>query len=234
MNHPFTTSQPVIQVQGLGKAYRKHATPRSRLKILLTGHAQGQQTWALQNINFSLQRGQCLGLIGSNGAGKSTLLKLLANTLTPTTGSIKVAGRLTAILELGAGFHPEFTGRENLYFGCSLIGLSQDDITRLMPEFTAFSELQDALDRPVKTYSSGMAVRLAFALVTAVEPDVLIIDEALAVGDQHFQKMHRQNQPLSRQRLHHPLLLPQPLPHSPDLRRGHLDRSRSTPINRPH
>lgn len=181
-------TEPVIRVQNLGKAYRLHGTPRSRLWTLLTGRNTGTQHWALRRVDFSLVRGQCLGLVGSNGAGKSTLLKLLASSLRPTTGRVQVAGRLTAILELGAGFHPEFTGRENLYFGGSLIGLGADDITRLLPSITEFSELGAALERPVKTYSSGMVVRLAFALVTAVEPDVLIIDEALAVGDQHFQK----------------------------------------------
>lgn len=181
-------TEPVIRVENLGKAYRLHSTPRSRLWTLLTGRDAGTQHWALRRVDFSLARGQCLGLVGSNGAGKSTLLKLLAGSLQPTTGRVHVAGRLTAILELGAGFHPEFTGLENLYFGGSLIGMGTEDINRLLPSITEFSELGSALDRPVKTYSSGMLVRLAFALVTAVEPDVLIIDEALAVGDQHFQK----------------------------------------------
>lgn len=178
----------MIQVEGLGKAYQLHSTPRSRLWSLLTGRESGAMYWALTKVDFSLQRGQCMGLVGSNGAGKSTLLKLLASSLQPTTGRAVVNGRLTAILELGAGFHPEFTGRENLFFGGSLIGLNTDRIAELLPSISHFSELGEALERPVKTYSSGMVVRLAFALVTAVEPDVLIIDEALAVGDQHFQK----------------------------------------------
>lgn len=181
-------TEPVITVQGLGKSYRLNGAPRDRLWTLLTGQERGEQHWALQQVNFSLKRGQCLGLVGNNGAGKSTLLKLLASTLQPTTGHVTVLGRLTAILELGAGFHPEFTGRENLYFGGSVIGLMAHDIDRLLPAIVEFSELGSALDRQVKTYSSGMVVRLAFSLITAVEPDVLIIDEALAVGDQHFQK----------------------------------------------
>lgn len=128
-------------------------------------------------------------MIGDNGAGKSSLLKLLAGTLQPSTGSIERVGRVTAILELGAGFHPDFSGRDNLYFGGSLIGIDHAEMERLEPGIIEFCELGEAWpDRPVKTYSSGMAVRLAFALVTAVQPDVLIIDEALAVGDQHFQK----------------------------------------------
>mgnify|MGYP002662738252 CR=1 FL=1 len=131
---------------------------------------------------------EVLALLGDNGAGKSSLLKLLAGTLQPSTGTVRRSGRVTAILELGAGFHPDFSGRDNLYFGGSLIGISREEMARLEPEIIEFCELGEALDRPVKTYSSGMTVRLAFALVTAVQPDVLIIDEALAVGDQHFQK----------------------------------------------
>jgi lipopolysaccharide transport system ATP-binding protein len=139
-------------------------------------------------VSFELQRGECIGVIGDNGAGKSSLLKLLAGTLQPSQGRVERVGRVTAILELGAGFHPDFSGRDNLYFGGSLIGISREEMARLEPEIIEFCELGEALDRPVKTYSSGMTVRLAFALVTAVQPDVLIIDEALAVGDQHFQK----------------------------------------------
>lgn len=184
----FPDHQPVIVVEGLVKQYRLYNSPRERLWSLLTGRSSAQSHWAINGVGFQLHRGQCLGLVGNNGAGKSTLLKLLTGSLQPTAGSIKVDGRLTAILELGAGFHPEFSGRDNLYFGGSLIGLDADCITRLLPSIVEFAELAHALDRPVKTYSSGMVVRLAFALITAVEPDVLIIDEALAVGDQTFQK----------------------------------------------
>ena len=178
----------VLKVQGLGKEYKLYASPRDRLKALVTGNARHHSHWALQGVSFELQRGQCIGVIGDNGAGKSSLLKLLAGTLQPSTGSIERVGRVTAILELGAGFHPDFSGRDNLYFGGSLIGIDHQEMARLEPGIIEFCELGEALDRPVKTYSSGMAVRLAFALVTAVQPDVLIIDEALAVGDQHFQK----------------------------------------------
>lgn len=181
-------TQTVLRVRDLGKEYRLYASPRQRLKSLLTGHATHRSHWALRDVSFDLQRGQCIGVIGDNGAGKSSLLKLLAGTLQPSTGSIERVGRVTAILELGAGFHPDFSGRDNLYFGGSLIGINRDEMARLEPSIVEFSELGEAMDRPVKTYSSGMAVRLAFALVTAVQPDVLIIDEALAVGDQHFQK----------------------------------------------
>lgn len=181
-------TSPVLQVQHLGKCYRLFASPRDRLKALLGWANKSEPHWALQNVSFDLMRGQCLGIIGDNGAGKSTLLKLLAGTLQPSHGSVNRVGRVTAILELGAGFHPDFSGRDNLMFAGSFIGLGQSDMLRLADEIIAFSELGDSIDRPVKTYSSGMVVRLAFALVTVVQPEVLIIDEALAVGDQHFQK----------------------------------------------
>ena len=178
----------VLRACGLGKEYRLYDSPRQRLKALLTGRAQHRSHWALRDVSFELRRGQCIGVIGDNGAGKSSLLKLLAGTLQPTRGRVERQGRITAILELGAGFHPDFSGRDNLYFGGSMIGISHEEMARLEPEIVAFAGLGEAMSRPVKTYSSGMAVRLAFALVTAVQPDVLIIDEALAVGDQHFQK----------------------------------------------
>ncbi|PWW43738.1 lipopolysaccharide transport system ATP-binding protein [Melaminivora alkalimesophila] len=178
----------VLRVQGVGKEYRLYASPRERFKALFSSRARHRSHWALRDVSFELRRGQCIGVVGDNGAGKSSLLKLLAGTMQPTTGTVERVGRVTAILELGAGFHPDFSGRDNLYFGGSLIGIDREEMARLEPEIVAFSELGEALDRPVKTYSSGMTVRLAFALVTAVQPDVLIIDEALAVGDQHFQK----------------------------------------------
>ena len=179
---------PVLRVQGLGKEYRLYDSPRQRLKALVTGGKYHHSHWALRDVSFELYRGQCMGLIGDNGAGKSSLLKLIAGTMQPSNGRVERIGRVTAILELGAGFHPDFSGRDNLRFGGSLIGISPADMAGLEQRIIDFSELGDAIDRPVKTYSSGMVVRLAFALVTAVEPDVLIIDEALAVGDQHFQK----------------------------------------------
>jgi lipopolysaccharide transport system ATP-binding protein len=179
---------PVLRVQGLGKEYRLYDSPRQRLKALVTGGNYHHSHWALRDVSFELYRGQCMGLIGDNGAGKSSLLKLIAGTMQPSNGRVERIGRVTAILELGAGFHPDFTGRDNLRFGGNLIGISPADMAGLEQGIIDFSELGDAIDRPVKTYSSGMSVRLAFALVTAVEPDVLVIDEALAVGDQHFQK----------------------------------------------
>ena len=185
---PATSASTTLLARDLGKEYRVYASPRQRLWSLLSGGRNFTSHWALQGVSLQLQRGQCLGLIGDNGAGKSTLLKLLTGTLQPSQGQLQRNGRVTAILELGAGFHPDFSGRQNLYFGGSLIGITAAQMQRLEPEILAFAELHEAMDRPVKTYSSGMVVRLAFALVTAVEPDLLIIDEALAVGDQHFQK----------------------------------------------
>lgn len=177
-----------LSVDGVGKEYRLYDNPKDRIRALLTGKTLHKSHWALRDVSFRLHKGQCMGVIGDNGAGKSTLLKLIVGTMQPTKGQIQRAPRITAILELGAGFHPDFSGRDNLYFGGSLIGISAEEMASLESEIIAFSELGDAIHRPVKTYSSGMVVRLAFALVTAVEPDVLIIDEALAVGDQHFQK----------------------------------------------
>jgi len=181
-------SPPVLQVQGLGKRYHLYASPHERLLALLGWADRAQPHWALQDVSFALQRGQCMGVVGDNGAGKSTLLKLLAGTLQPSHGQLQRLGRVTAILELGAGFHPDFTGRDNLLFGGSFIGIGREQMQHLTADIIAFSELGEAIDRPVKTYSSGMVVRLAFALVTAVQPELLIIDEALSVGDQHFQK----------------------------------------------
>lgn len=178
----------VLKAEHLGKEYKLYDSPRKRLRALLTGGEHHRSHWALRDVSFELARGQCMGVVGNNGAGKSSLLKLIAGTLQPSVGKVERHGRITAILELGAGFHPDFTGRDNLYFGASLIGISASEMHALEQSIIDFSELGEAIDRPVKTYSSGMTVRLAFALVTALEPDVLIVDEALAVGDQQFQK----------------------------------------------
>ena len=188
MSADFNAPNAVLRTVDLGKEYRLYDSPRQRLGALLTGRASYRSQWALRGVTFELHRGQCMGVVGDNGAGKSTLLKLIAGTMKPSSGSLAQSGRVTAILELGAGFHPEFSGRDNLFFAGSLIGIGQAQMQALQDSIIEFSELGEAVDRPVKTYSSGMVVRLAFALVTAVEPDVLIVDEALAVGDQHFQK----------------------------------------------
>ena len=140
----------VLSVTGVAKEYKLYPTPRARLRALLTGKATHRSHWALNDVSFELRRGECIGVIGDNGAGKSTLLKLLAGTLQPSHGRIDRVGRVTAILELGAGFHPDFSGRDNLYFAGSLIGITHDEMARLEPEIIDFCELGEALDRPVK------------------------------------------------------------------------------------
>jgi lipopolysaccharide transport system ATP-binding protein len=177
-----------VHVDQLSKGYRQYSRPIDSLIEWLTRKPRHQMFWALQGVSFELDLGDTLGIIGDNGAGKSTLLKLLAGTLTPTLGECRINGRVSAILELGSGFHPEFSGLENIRMGCAMLGLRNKETERLLPEIIAFSELGDAVKRPVKTYSSGMYVRLAFSVVTSVNPDILVIDEALSVGDQHFQK----------------------------------------------
>jgi lipopolysaccharide transport system ATP-binding protein len=177
-----------IEAVDLSKGYRQYARPVDSLKEWLFRRPMHKVHWALRETSFQVRHGGTLGVIGSNGAGKSTLLKLLAGTMQPTGGELRVSGRVSAILELGSGFHPEFNGIENARMGCAMLGLTPAETRELLPEILEFSELGDAVRRPVKTYSSGMYVRLAFAVVTSVDPDVLVVDEALSVGDQHFQK----------------------------------------------
>ncbi|MGB4780804.1 ABC transporter ATP-binding protein, partial [Candidatus Methylomirabilis sp.] len=172
------------------KAYRIYANPKDRLKEFL---ARGRRTyhqefWALRDVSLQVPVGSTLGLIGDNGAGKSTLLQLVAGVLRPSSGEVTTRGRVSTILELGTGFNPEFTGRENAVMSGTILGIPPREMERLLPEIIDFAEIGDFFDRPVKIYSSGMYVRLAFAVATSVDPDVLIVDEALAVGDQHFQK----------------------------------------------
>jgi lipopolysaccharide transport system ATP-binding protein len=144
--------------------------------------------WIIQDINFTVEPGESLGIIGVNGAGKSTLLKMITGTTKPTTGSVKINGRVAAMLELGMGFHPEFTGRQNAYMAGQLLGITVEEISRLMPEIEEFAEIGPYIDQPVRVYSSGMQVRLAFSVATIIRPDLLIIDEALSVGDIYFQQ----------------------------------------------
>jgi len=178
-----------IQVKGLGKAYRHYNNRWSRLaEWFLPGHQQRHQlNWVLQDINFEVLAGEAVGIIGINGAGKSTLLKLITGTTQPTTGSISMTGRVAAMLELGMGFHPDFTGRQNTHMAAQLLGISVEDINRLMPDIEAFAEIGAYIDQPVRVYSSGMQMRLAFSVATAIRPDILIVDEALSVGDAYFQ-----------------------------------------------
>jgi lipopolysaccharide transport system ATP-binding protein len=178
----------VVAAEGLTKTYRVYGTPWDRLGELVTRRRRHREFHALEGVTFSLPRGEGLALIGENGAGKSTLLKILAGISAPTAGSCTVRGKIASILELGSGFHPEFTGRQNIVLNAAMLGLSQEELRRKMPDILAFSELGEFIDQPVKVYSTGMAMRLGFSIATQVEPDVLIIDEALSVGDGYFQK----------------------------------------------
>jgi lipopolysaccharide transport system ATP-binding protein len=181
--------QPAISLQNVSKVYHTYESPRHRLLELLSGGRKqyARETRALDQISFSMQPGARLGIVGENGSGKSTLLKVLAGVLTPSSGKVAVNGRVSALLELGAGFNPEIAGRENIRQFCMLHGMERDEIDMALPEIIQFSELRDAVDQPVKTYSSGMAVRLGFACAVYVQPDILIVDEALSVGDAYFQ-----------------------------------------------
>jgi ABC-type polysaccharide/polyol phosphate transport system ATPase subunit len=180
--------EATVQAEGLTKVYRSYATPWDRLLEGITRRPRHREFRALEEVSFTLPRGEGLALIGENGAGKSTLLKILAGITAPTSGAFRVSGKIASILELGSGFHPEFTGRQNIVLNAAMLGLSQEELRRKMPDIVAFSELGDFIDQPVKTYSTGMAMRLGFSIATQVEPDVLIIDEALSVGDGYFQK----------------------------------------------
>ena len=177
-----------ICAQDLGKAYKIYARPIDSLKELVLRRTYHETFWALRDVGFSLPQGGTFGVVGENGAGKSTLLKLLAGTMKSTCGTLERNGRVAALLELGMGFHPDLSGEDNIRIGCAVLGLSPSETERRLPEIVAFSELQDFIHRPVKTYSSGMSVRLSFSVATSVDPDILVIDEVLSVGDLHFQK----------------------------------------------
>lgn len=181
-------SQPVISVKEVGKTYRLYRSPMDRLWQMLWPHGKPrfQDFKALQDVSFELRRGEVIGIVGVNGAGKSTLLQLITGTITPTHGSVQTRGRVAAILELGSGFNPEFTGRENIYLNAATLGLGKVEIDARIDDIIEFAGIGEFIDQPVKTYSSGMQVRLAFSVATSVDPDVLIIDEALAVGDGAF------------------------------------------------
>ena len=200
-----------ISVSNVSKAYRIWRDPSARLKAplweavgklipktilnlnsklnLCAGNPARyfKDFYALQNVSFNIRKGESVGIVGMNGSGKSTLLQILAGTLSPSTGRIEVQGRVAALLELGSGFNPEFTGRENIYLNCAVLGLSKSEIDQQLDDIIEFSEIGDFIDQPVRTYSSGMVVRLAFSALSHVNPDILIIDEALAVGDAYFQ-----------------------------------------------
>ena len=177
-----------ITVTKLGKAYKQYPSRWARLAEWLVPLSRNRHNlkWVLQDINFTVNPGEAVGIIGINGAGKSTLLKMITGTTQPTTGSVRMTGRVAAMLELGMGFHPDFTGRQNAYMAGQLLGYTVEEITRLMPDIEAFAEIGDYIDQPVRVYSSGMQMRLAFSVATAHRPDILIVDEALSVGDAYF------------------------------------------------
>ena len=180
-----------IEVAGLGKSFSLYEKPLHRLAhILFPRHVShvAREFWALRDVSFEVERGSSIGIMGRNGSGKSTLLQLITGTLQPTEGAVRVFGRIAALLELGSGFDPEFSGRENVYLNGALLGLSREQIDTKFDAIAAFADIGEFLEQPVKTYSSGMMLRLAFAVQVQVEPDILIVDEALAVGDSLFQK----------------------------------------------
>ncbi len=195
----MSSDNVVINVANLGKCYNIYDKPLDRLKQSIIPRLYGmirkpspppyyREFWALRDISFSIKKGETVGVIGRNGSGKSTLLQLICGTLTPTSGQVETRGRITALLELGSGFNPEFTGRENVFLNGAIIGLSQKEIEARFDDIAAFADIGDFIEQPVKFYSSGMTVRLAFAVQAMVDPDILIVDEALAVGDERFQR----------------------------------------------
>jgi len=207
------SSDIAIKVENLSKCYQIYDTPRDRLKQFVYPKAKGliapvgrllgsrsplaarlaphnyyKEFWALKNVSFEVKKGETVGIIGRNGSGKSTLLQMICGTLTPTSGSVRTNGRIAALLELGSGFNPEFTGRENVNMNASILGLSQDEIDARFDDIAAFADIGNFIEQPVKTYSSGMLVRLAFAVAINVQPEILVVDEALSVGDELFQR----------------------------------------------
>lgn len=192
------SSDIAISVKNLSKRYEIYANPRDRLKQFvlprlqrLVGQAPKQyfrDFWALKDVSFEVKKGETVGIIGRNGSGKSTLLQMICGTLNPTEGSIQTHGRIAALLELGSGFNPEFTGRENVYMNAAVLGLSNEEIDARFNDIVAFADIGDFIEQPVKTFSSGMMMRLAFAVQVAIDPDIFVVDEALAVGDEKFQR----------------------------------------------
>jgi lipopolysaccharide transport system ATP-binding protein len=190
------TTDIAIHVQNLNKCYHIYDTPRDRLRQFVLPRLQRlaglppkqyfREFWALKDISFEIKKGETVGIIGRNGSGKSTLLQMICGTLNPSSGSVQTYGRIAALLELGSGFNPEFTGRENVYMNAAVLGLSNEEIDKRFDDIVTFADIGDFIEQPVKTYSSGMMVRLAFAVIAHVDADILVIDEALAVGDAFF------------------------------------------------
>ncbi|HEY0866261.1 MAG TPA: ABC transporter ATP-binding protein, partial [Fimbriimonas sp.] len=192
-------ARPIIEIEGVGKRYRiggpaePYLSLRDEIAKKLSparrrAEAEKQDFWALKDVSFSVNQGEAVGIIGRNGAGKSTLLKILSQITPPTTGKITMRGRVGSLLEVGTGFHPELSGRENIYLNGAILGMTRREIARKFDEIVAFAEVERFLDTPVKRYSSGMYVRLAFAVAAHLEPEILIVDEVLAVGDAQFQQ----------------------------------------------
>lgn len=186
-----------ISVSNVSKCFYTYEKPQDRLKQAFVPKLQrligrpattyGKEFWALRDVSFTVQKGETVGIVGRNGSGKSTLLQIISGTLTPTTGVVETRGRIAALLELGSGFNPEFSGRENIYLNAAVLGLSRDEVDQRFDAIASFADIGEFIDQPVKAYSSGMAVRLAFAVQAQVDPDILIVDEALSVGDAKFQ-----------------------------------------------
>ena len=178
----MSSSDPAISVRHIAKFFEMYDKPSHRLwQMLCHGHKQFYHPyWALRDISFDVKRGECVGIIGRNGAGKSTLLQIVTGTLTPSAGKVKIEGRVAALLELGSGFNPEFTGRDNVYLNASILGLTTKEIDERYDAIVKFADIGEFIDQPVKSYSSGMVVRLAFSVIAHVDADILIIDEALA------------------------------------------------------
>ena len=193
----MSSDDVAIRVTKLGKRYEIYDAPRDRLKQFILPRLQGfakldrkqyfREFWALQDVSFEVKKGETAGIIGRNGSGKSTLLQMICGTLSPTSGSVETRGRIAALLELGSGFNPEFTGRENVYMNAAVLGLSKQEMEVRFDDIVAFADIGQFVDQPVKTYSSGMVVRLAFAVQSQIDPDILVVDEALSVGDAKFQ-----------------------------------------------
>jgi lipopolysaccharide transport system ATP-binding protein len=194
----MSSSDISIQVKDLGKSYNIYKHPQDRLKqsviprlqqlVGRSPHRYFREFWALRNVTFDVQKGETIGIIGRNGSGKSTLLQLICGTLSATTGTVMAQGRIAALLELGSGFNPQFTGRENVYLNGAILGLSRNEIDVRFDDIAGFADIGEFIEQPVKMYSSGMVVRLAFAVQAMIDPDILVVDEALAVGDEKFQR----------------------------------------------
>jgi len=190
------SSEIAIDIKNLSKCHYIYERPQDRLKKILVPRLQkavglkpsnyGKEFWAVKNLSFEVKKGEIVGIIGKNGSGKSTLLQMICGTLNPTSGTIKTHGRIAALLELGSGFNPEFTGRENIYLNAAMFGLDENDVNDKLDEIIAFADIGEFIDQPIKTYSTGMSVRLAFSVVAHVDADILVIDEALSVGDAFF------------------------------------------------